>query len=68
MPSVFILSEQKGIFVLCFSVRSCVMSGSFSGMKSQIFLLRLGLPSFSPVRRRRKDPDEQLAFHYEIQH
>lgn len=47
--------------------RSCVTSGSFPAMKSRIFPLRLVLLSSSAVRRR-KDPDEQLAFHYEIQH
>lgn len=47
--------------------RSCVTSGRFPATKSRIFPLRLVLLSSSAVRRR-KDPDEQLAFHYEIQH
>lgn len=47
--------------------RSCVTSGSFPATKSRMFPLRLVLLSSSAVRRR-KDPDEQLAFHYEIQH
>jgi len=38
-------------------------------MISLISPLSLVLLSSSPVRkRRRRDPDEQLAFHYEIQH
>lgn len=46
--------------------RSCVRSGSVPATKSRIFPLRLVL--LSSAVRRRKDPDEQLAFHYEIQH